>query len=61
MPIATPLPSEAEPLHRVSVDQILHRLREMFGEDRARIDGGRARFRGSGLKDERERGGREDE
>ena len=37
MPIATPLPSEAEPLHRVSVDQILHRLREMFGEDRARL------------------------
>lgn len=37
MPIAPPLPTEAEPLRRVSADQILHRLREMFGEDRARI------------------------
>ena len=37
MPIAPPVPSEAEPLRRVSADQILHRLREMFGEDRARI------------------------
>ena len=37
MPIATPLPQEAEPLHRVSLDQILHRLREMFGENRASI------------------------
>lgn len=30
-------PLEAEPLRKVSTDQILHRLREMFGEDRARI------------------------
>ncbi len=37
MPIATPVTPEAEPLHRVSADQILHRLREMFGEDRARV------------------------
>ena len=40
MPIAPPAPSEAEPLRRVSADQILHRLREMFGEDRARIANG---------------------
>lgn len=37
MPIAPPVPSEAEPLRRVSADQILHRLREMFGENRARL------------------------
>src|SRR5690349_5021517 len=30
-------PLEAEPLRKVSKDQILHRLREMFGEDRARL------------------------
>jgi len=30
-------PLEAEPLRKVSPDQILHRLREMFGEDRARL------------------------
>jgi len=28
---------EAEPLRKVSPDQVLHRLREMFGEDRARL------------------------
>src|SRR5262245_56771423 len=32
-PITGPL--EAEPLRKVSTDQTLHRLREMFGEDRA--------------------------
>lgn len=37
MAIAPPVPSEAEPLHRASADQVLHRLREMFGEDRARL------------------------
>lgn len=37
MPIVTPVAPETEPLRRVSIDQILHRLREMFGEDRARI------------------------
>lgn len=40
MPVAPPVPTEAEPLRRVSADQILHRLREMFGEDRARITTG---------------------
>lgn len=40
MPIAPPLDSEAEPLRRVSADQVLHRLREMFGEDRARMTTG---------------------
>jgi glycolate oxidase FAD binding subunit len=40
MPIAPPAHSEAEPLRRVSADQILHRLREMFGEDRARVTTG---------------------
>src|SRR5690242_13728144 len=33
-------PLEAEPLRKVSTDQILHRLREMFGEDRARLSTG---------------------
>ena len=28
---------EAEPLRKVSTERILHRLREMFGEDRARL------------------------
>ncbi|MDX2043644.1 MAG: FAD-binding oxidoreductase [Acidobacteriota bacterium] len=37
MPIAPPVISEAEPLRQVSADQILHRLREMFGENRARL------------------------
>lgn len=37
MATAPPVPSEAESLHRASADQVLHRLREMFGEDRARI------------------------
>ncbi|HMV83536.1 MAG TPA: FAD-binding oxidoreductase [Blastocatellia bacterium] len=30
---------EAEPLRKVSADQMLHKLREMFGEDRARLFG----------------------
>lgn len=33
---------EAEPLRTVSTDQILHRLRETFGEDRARLFTGEA-------------------
>ncbi len=37
MPIPPPVPSEAEPHRLASADQILHRLREMFGEDRARV------------------------
>lgn len=37
MQTATTGPLEAEPLRKVSTDQILHRLREMFGEDRARL------------------------
>ncbi|MEK7834480.1 MAG: FAD-binding oxidoreductase, partial [Acidobacteriota bacterium] len=37
MPIAPLVTPEAEPQRQVSADQILHRLREMFGEDRARI------------------------
>lgn len=41
--MSTQLP-EAEPLRQVSADQILYRLREMFGEDRAQIFAG-DRFR----------------
>ena len=37
MQTVTTGPLEAEPLRKVSTDQILHRLREMFGEDRARL------------------------
>ncbi len=40
MQTATTGPLEAEPLRKVSTDQILHRLREMFGEDRARLFAG---------------------